>query len=170
MPYGGFEKANQFLKFQLPDAEATKQEPEPAVVYQHDISCRPSFNRTPIGWVGSSEPSSIHMENDAVPFDAETDELWKNTVITLTMHIHAQAWMHAYMLACTHTIDELTINCYCKLKSLSVDNRKCKWIVVMFLSWSEISWKAKKQVVEVMWRWNIKWPYCKSIGRVLTLL
>lgn len=75
MPFGGFEKANQFLKFQLPDAEATKQEPEPTVVYQHDIGCRPSFNRTPIGWVGSSEPSSIHMENDAVPFDGETDEL-----------------------------------------------------------------------------------------------
>uniref|UniRef100_A0A3Q0S0J1 Myozenin 1 n=1 Tax=Amphilophus citrinellus TaxID=61819 RepID=A0A3Q0S0J1_AMPCI len=75
MPYGGFEKANQFLKFQLPEAEPTKQEPEPAVVYHHDISCRPSFNRTPIGWVGSSEPSSIHMETDAVPFDGETDEL-----------------------------------------------------------------------------------------------
>ncbi|XP_071336206.1 myozenin-1a [Trachinotus anak] len=75
MPFGGFEKANQFLKFQLPDTEPTKQEPEPAVVYQHEIGCRPSFNRTPIGWVGSSEPSSIHMENDAVPFDGETDEL-----------------------------------------------------------------------------------------------
>ncbi|KAJ0066941.1 hypothetical protein NL108_006202, partial [Boleophthalmus pectinirostris] len=75
MPFGGFEKANQFLKFQLPEAEPTKQEPEPPVVYQHDIGCRPSFNRTPIGWVGSSEPSSIHMETDAVPFDGETDEL-----------------------------------------------------------------------------------------------
>lgn len=75
MPYGGFEKANQFLKFQLPDTEATKQEPEPAVVYQADIGCRPSFNRTPIGWVGSSEPSTIHMETDVVPFDGETDEL-----------------------------------------------------------------------------------------------
>uniref|UniRef100_A0A8C6UGT2 Myozenin 1 n=1 Tax=Neogobius melanostomus TaxID=47308 RepID=A0A8C6UGT2_9GOBI len=74
MPFGGFEKANQFLKFQLPDAEATKQEPEP-VVYQHDVGCRPSFNRTPIGWVCSGEPSSIHMETDAVPFDGETDEL-----------------------------------------------------------------------------------------------
>uniref|UniRef100_A0A3P9DJC8 Myozenin 1 n=1 Tax=Maylandia zebra TaxID=106582 RepID=A0A3P9DJC8_9CICH len=62
-PNGGFEKA------------ITKEEPEPAVVYHHDISCRPSFNRTPIGWVGSSEPSSIHMETDAVPFDGETDEL-----------------------------------------------------------------------------------------------
>ncbi|XP_035462546.1 myozenin-1a isoform X1 [Scophthalmus maximus] len=74
MPFGGFEKANQLLKFQLPDTEVNKQEPEPAVVYQHD-GCRPSFNRTPIGWVGSREPSSIHMENDAVPFDGETDEL-----------------------------------------------------------------------------------------------
>ncbi|KAM3606760.1 uncharacterized protein V6R79_022775 [Siganus canaliculatus] len=74
IPFGGFEKANQFLKFQLPEAEATK-EPEPPVVYQQDIGHRPSFNRTPIGWVGSSEPSSIHMETDAVPFDGETEEL-----------------------------------------------------------------------------------------------
>ncbi|TKS85828.1 Myozenin-1 Calsarcin-2 [Collichthys lucidus] len=74
MPYGGFEKANQFLKFQMPDPEATKEEPEPTV-YQHDVGCRPSFNRTPIGWVGSSEPNSIHMETDVVPFDGETDEL-----------------------------------------------------------------------------------------------
>uniref|UniRef100_A0A1A7WXL3 Myozenin 1a n=1 Tax=Iconisemion striatum TaxID=60296 RepID=A0A1A7WXL3_9TELE len=75
MPFGGFDKANQLMKFQLPETEVTKEEPEPAVVYQHDIGCRPSFNRTPIGWVGSSEPSSIHMEADAVPFDGETDEL-----------------------------------------------------------------------------------------------
>lgn len=74
MPYGGFEKANQFLKFQLPETDA-KTEPEPAVVYQQDIGCRPSFNRTPIGWVGSCEPGSIHMEADGVPFDGETDEL-----------------------------------------------------------------------------------------------
>lgn len=75
IPFGGFEKANQLMKFQLPETEVTKEEPEPAVVYQHDISCRPSFNRTPIGWVASSEASSIHMETDAVPFDGETDEL-----------------------------------------------------------------------------------------------
>lgn len=116
MPFGGFEKANQFLKFQLPETEA-KEEPEPAVVYQHDIGCRPSFNRTPIGWVGSSEPSSIHMETDAVPFDGETDELWKkysycDYTHCAQTHTHTQAWMHAYTLACTHThtIDELTIN------------------------------------------------------------
>ncbi|KAJ4948317.1 hypothetical protein JOQ06_019853 [Pogonophryne albipinna] len=74
MPFGGFEKANQFLKFQMPEPEA-KQEPKPAMVYQHEIGCRPSFNRTPIGWVGNGEPGSIHMETDAVPFDGETDEL-----------------------------------------------------------------------------------------------
>lgn len=74
MPFGGIEKANQLLKFQLP-AETTKEEPEPVVVYNQDVSCRPSFNRTPIGWVGSSEPSSIHLEMDTVPFDGETDEL-----------------------------------------------------------------------------------------------
>lgn len=74
MPFGGFEKANLLLKFQLP-AESTKQEPEPAVVYNQDIGGRPTFNRTPIGWVGSSEPSSIHLEMDTVPFDGETDEL-----------------------------------------------------------------------------------------------
>ncbi|KAM4629307.1 myozenin-1-like [Polymixia lowei] len=75
VPFGGFEKANQLLKFQLPDTEVPKEEPEPAVVYQHEIGCRPSFNRTPIGWVGSSEPSSIHMETDVVPFDIKTDDL-----------------------------------------------------------------------------------------------
>ncbi|KAM6923056.1 myozenin-1a isoform 2-T2 [Lycodopsis pacificus] len=70
MPFGGFEKANQFMKFQMPESEA-QHEPEP-VVY---VDGRPSFNRTPIGWVGSGEPGSIHMETEAVPFDGETDEL-----------------------------------------------------------------------------------------------
>ncbi|XP_003963923.1 myozenin-1a [Takifugu rubripes] len=74
MPFGGFDKANQFMKFQVPKP-APKLDPEPAMVYQHDAACRPSFNRTPIGWVGCSEPSSIHMDMNAVPFDGETDEL-----------------------------------------------------------------------------------------------
>ncbi|KAG7283521.1 hypothetical protein CRUP_012581 [Coryphaenoides rupestris] len=73
MPFGGYEKANMLMKFQLPDKP--KEEPEPAMVYQHEIGSRPSFNRTPIGWLGSSEPSSIHMEMDTVPFDGETDDL-----------------------------------------------------------------------------------------------
>ncbi|KAM6956630.1 myozenin-1-like [Aplochiton taeniatus] len=75
VPFGGFEKANQLLTFQLPDIEATKEEPEPAMVYQSHISSRPSFNRTPIGWMGSSEPTSLHLEMDSVPFDGETDDL-----------------------------------------------------------------------------------------------
>lgn len=73
MPFGGYEKANMLMKFQLP--EKPKEEQEPATVYQHEIGSRPSFNRTPIGWLGSSEPSSIHMETDTVPFDGETDDL-----------------------------------------------------------------------------------------------
>lgn len=101
MPFGGFEKANQFLKFQLPEAESTKEEPEPPVVYQQDIGCRPSFNRTPIGWVGSSEPSSIHMETDAVPFDGETDELWK--IFILWLRSMCNRHIHASMNACIHT-------------------------------------------------------------------
>lgn len=76
MPFGGFEKASQLMTFQLPDIEVATEEPEPAVVYQHDINSRPSFNRTPIGWGGSVEPGSIHMEMDTIPFDGETDDLW----------------------------------------------------------------------------------------------
>ncbi|XP_067277466.1 myozenin-1a [Pseudorasbora parva] len=75
MPYGGFEKASQLMTFQLPDIEVAVEEPEPSVVYQQDIGARPSFNRTPIGWGGSVEPGSIHMELDTIPFDGETDDL-----------------------------------------------------------------------------------------------
>ncbi|XP_076831527.1 myozenin-1a [Brachyhypopomus gauderio] len=75
MPFGGFEKASQLMTFQLPDVETAVEEPEPAVVYQHDISSRPSFNRTPIGWVGSGESGNIHLEMDTMPFDGETDDL-----------------------------------------------------------------------------------------------
>lgn len=62
------------MKFQLPEAEAAQPEPEPTVVFQQDVGCRPSFNRTPIGWMSSGEPSSIHMAADAAAFD-ETEEL-----------------------------------------------------------------------------------------------
>ncbi len=76
MPFGGFEKASQLMTFQLPDIEVATEDSEPAVVYHHDIGSRPSFNRTPIGWGGSAEPGSIHMELDTIPFDGETDDLW----------------------------------------------------------------------------------------------
>ncbi|XP_026856331.2 myozenin-1a [Electrophorus electricus] len=75
MPFGGFEKASQLMTFQLPDVEAAVDEPEPAVVYQHDINSRPSFNRTPIGWVGSGESGNVHLAMDGMPFDGETDDL-----------------------------------------------------------------------------------------------
>ncbi|XP_052428932.1 myozenin-1-like [Carassius gibelio] len=75
MPFGGFEKASQLMTFQMPDIEVAAEELEPAVVYHHDIGSRPSFNRTPIGWGGSAEPGSIHMELDTIPFDGETDDL-----------------------------------------------------------------------------------------------
>ncbi|KAL0177861.1 hypothetical protein M9458_026755 [Cirrhinus mrigala] len=75
LPYGGFEKASQLMTFQLPDIEVAAEEPETAVVYHHDIGSRPSFNRTPIGWGGSAEPGSIHMELDTIPFEVETDDL-----------------------------------------------------------------------------------------------
>ncbi len=75
MPFGGFQKAAQLMTFQMPDIEVATEDPEPAVVYHHDIGSRPSFNRTPIGWGGSAEPGSIHMELDTIPFDVETDDL-----------------------------------------------------------------------------------------------
>lgn len=75
MPYGGFDKAAQLMTFQMPDIEVATEEPQPVVVYQHDINSRPSFNRTPIPWAGSAEPGNIHMELDAIPFETETDDL-----------------------------------------------------------------------------------------------
>ena len=75
IPFGGFEKASKLMTFQLPEAEVVEEESEPAVMYQQHIATRPSFNRTPIGWVTSGESSSIHMELDAIPFDGETDDL-----------------------------------------------------------------------------------------------
>ncbi|XP_063048236.1 myozenin-1a [Engraulis encrasicolus] len=76
IPFGGFEKASKLLTFQLPEAEE-KEEVEQPVVYHQDISTRPSFNRTPIGWlISGEEPSTIPMEAmDAIPFEGETDEL-----------------------------------------------------------------------------------------------
>lgn len=36
---------------------------------------RPSFNRTPIGWVCSEDNGHLHMDLDNIPFDGETDDL-----------------------------------------------------------------------------------------------
>lgn len=151
MPFGGFEKANQLMKFQLPETEVTKPEPEPAVVYQHDIGCRPSFNRTPIGWVCSSEPSSIHMETDTVPFDGETDELWKpnHTVITLTVHIHTNMSLTGWINFSMHSVGELKILCCHKNNEFecpNVNTWKCTWLAVMLVPCSVLGCKAKTKL------------------------
>uniref|UniRef100_A0A8C2B5T6 Myozenin 1b n=1 Tax=Cyprinus carpio TaxID=7962 RepID=A0A8C2B5T6_CYPCA len=73
LPFGGFEKASRFVTFEQP--EIKDEEPQPVSVFQYNICCRPSFNRTPIGWTCNEEHSHIHMELDNIPFDGETDDL-----------------------------------------------------------------------------------------------
>uniref|UniRef100_A0A8C2EZ39 Myozenin 1b n=1 Tax=Cyprinus carpio TaxID=7962 RepID=A0A8C2EZ39_CYPCA len=73
LPFGGFEKASRLVTFEQP--EIKDEEPQPVSVFQYNICCRPSFNRTPIGWTCNEEHSHIHMELDNIPFDGETDDL-----------------------------------------------------------------------------------------------
>lgn len=75
LPYGGYDKASKMLTFELPELTAATEEPEPMPSLQADIRSRPSFNRTPIGWVCSEDNSHIHMDLDNIPFDGETDDL-----------------------------------------------------------------------------------------------
>lgn len=75
LPFGGFEKGNRLLTFETPAIRLAPEEPEPLASLQADIRSRPSFNRTPIGWVCSEDASHIHMEVDNIPFDGETDDL-----------------------------------------------------------------------------------------------
>ncbi|XP_072523757.1 myozenin-1b [Salminus brasiliensis] len=75
LPFGGFNKASRLQTFEMPEVKAAPEEPEPLQAFHLDISSRPSFNRTPIGWVCNEEPSHIHMDLDAIPFDGETDDL-----------------------------------------------------------------------------------------------
>lgn len=63
------------LTFEIPEINVAPEEPEPLPSLQADIRSRPSFNRTPIGWVCSEENSHIHMDPDNVAFDGETDDL-----------------------------------------------------------------------------------------------
>ncbi|XP_030611416.1 myozenin-1b isoform X1 [Archocentrus centrarchus] len=74
LPYGGYDKASKLLTFELPEPNAATEEPEPLPTLQADIRSRPSFNRTPIGWVCSEDNSHIHMDVE-IPFDGETDDL-----------------------------------------------------------------------------------------------
>lgn len=75
LPYGGYDKPPKMLTFELPELTIASEEPEPLPSLQADIRSRPSFNRTPIGWVCSEENSNIHMDLDNIPFDGETDDL-----------------------------------------------------------------------------------------------
>ncbi|KAE8591136.1 hypothetical protein XENTR_v10018320 [Xenopus tropicalis] len=74
MPFGGYEKASKLMTFQMPDFDAPPPEPEPVVVINQDITNRPSFNRTPIGWLGSGDNTNYSIDI-AVPVDGETEEL-----------------------------------------------------------------------------------------------
>lgn len=76
LPFGGFDKVSKSLTFELPEINMTTEEPEPLPSLQADIRSRPSFNRTPIGWICSEDNSHIHMDLDNIPFDGETDDLW----------------------------------------------------------------------------------------------
>lgn len=75
LPFGGMEKASKMLTFELPELNITPEEPEPMSTLQADIRSRPSFNRTPIGWVCSEDNTHIHLDIDNMPFDGETDDL-----------------------------------------------------------------------------------------------
>lgn len=75
LPYGGYDKGSKLLAFELPELNVAAEEPEPLPSLQADIRSRPSFNRTPIGWVCSEDNSHIHMDLDNIPFDGETDDL-----------------------------------------------------------------------------------------------
>lgn len=75
LPFGGFDKGPK-LTFELPEISVSAEEAEPlASNLQADIRSRPSFNRTPIGWVCSEDNTHIHMDLDAMAFDGETDDL-----------------------------------------------------------------------------------------------
>ncbi|KAL0179451.1 hypothetical protein M9458_024893, partial [Cirrhinus mrigala] len=68
LPFGGFEKASRLVTFEPPEIK-------PVSMLQYNLCCRPSFNRTPIGWTCNEEHSHIHMELENIPFDGETDDL-----------------------------------------------------------------------------------------------
>ncbi|XP_074476687.1 myozenin-1b isoform X1 [Sebastes fasciatus] len=76
LPFGGLDKVPKTLTFELSEFNDAGDEPEPLPSMQADVRSRPSFNRTPIGWICSEDNSHIHMdEMDNIPFDGETDDL-----------------------------------------------------------------------------------------------
>jgi len=76
LPFGGADKGQGgLMPFEAPEMRLPPVEPEPLPSLQADIRSRPSFNRTPIGWVCNEDSSHIHLELDNIPFDGETDDL-----------------------------------------------------------------------------------------------
>lgn len=75
LPFGGQDKPTKTLTFEIPELTAAPEESEPLPSLQPDIRSRPSFNRTPIGWVCSEDNSHLHLEVDNMPFDGETEDL-----------------------------------------------------------------------------------------------
>ncbi|KAF1373696.1 hypothetical protein PFLUV_G00241640 [Perca fluviatilis] len=75
LPFGGFDKVPRVLTFELPELNDGTEESETMAKPHANIRSRPSFNRTPIGWVCSEDNSNIHIELDNMPFDGETDDL-----------------------------------------------------------------------------------------------
>ncbi|CAI9561329.1 unnamed protein product [Staurois parvus] len=74
MPFGGYEKASKLMTFQMPEFDAGP-EPEPVTVFNPNVTDRPSFNRTPIGWLGSGDTTNYNIELNVLPVGGETDEL-----------------------------------------------------------------------------------------------
>ncbi|XP_075698862.1 myozenin-1 [Rhinoderma darwinii] len=74
MPYGGYEKASKLMTFQMPEFDAGPVEAEPETVFNTNVNNRPSFNKTPIGWLGSGDGTHYNIELN-VPVDGETEEL-----------------------------------------------------------------------------------------------
>ncbi|XP_053442103.1 myozenin-1 [Nycticebus coucang] len=74
MPYGGYEKASKRMTFQMPKFDLGPLLSEPLLLYNQNLSNRPSFNRTPIPWLSSGEPVDYHVDI-GIPLDGETEEL-----------------------------------------------------------------------------------------------
>ncbi|XP_076855854.1 myozenin-1b [Brachyhypopomus gauderio] len=74
LPFGGSHRGSCLLTSEVSEVKPGPEMAEPLNMFQYDVSSRPSFNRTPIGWV-CIEPSHIHFDLDTIPFDGETDDL-----------------------------------------------------------------------------------------------
>lgn len=91
MPYGGYEKASKRMTFQMPKFDLGPLLSEPLVLYNQNLSNRPSFNRTPIPWLSSGEPVDYNVDI-GIPLDGETEELWG--VSTSTLYQVSPLWFH----------------------------------------------------------------------------